>query len=49
MRALFATLAQLVEQRIRNARVGGSSPLSGSLAGYAGFFILSAFLSFLPS
>ena len=26
----FATLAQLVEQRIRNAWVGGSSPLGGS-------------------
>ncbi len=27
-----ATLAQLVEQRIRNAQVEGSNPLSGSLA-----------------
>jgi hypothetical protein len=27
---LPATLAQLVEQRIRNARVVGSSPMSGS-------------------
>ena len=26
----FATVAQLVEQRIRNAWVGGSSPPSGS-------------------
>ena len=26
----FATMAQLVEQRIRNAWVGGSSPPSGS-------------------
>ena len=26
----FATLAQLVEHRIRNARVVGSSPMSGS-------------------
>ena len=26
-----ATLAQLVEQRIRNAQVEGSNPLSGSL------------------
>ncbi len=29
--AFHATVAQLVEQRIRNARVSGSSPLSGSL------------------
>ena len=28
----FATLAQLVEHRIRNARVVGSSPMSGSQA-----------------
>ena len=27
---VFATVAQLVEQRIRNAWVGGSSPPSGS-------------------
>ena len=27
----IATLAQLVEQRIRNAQVEGSNPLSGSL------------------
>ena len=28
----FATVAQLVEQRIRNAWVSGSSPLGGSTA-----------------
>jgi hypothetical protein len=28
--SFFASLAQLVEQRIRNASVGGSSPLRGS-------------------
>ncbi len=27
----FAVLAQLVEQRIRNAWVGGSSPLNGTI------------------
>ena len=27
----YATVAQLVEQRIRNARVGGSSPPSSSI------------------
>lgn len=29
----FATLAQSVEQRIRNARVVGSSPMGGSYGG----------------
>ncbi len=28
--AISAGIAQLVEQRIRNAKVGGSSPLSGT-------------------
>lgn len=27
----IATLAQLVEQRIRNAKVGGSTPLIGTI------------------
>ncbi|SCZ84730.1 conserved hypothetical protein [Nitrosomonas mobilis] len=27
---IFAGVAQLVEQRIRNAKVGGSTPLSGT-------------------
>ena len=30
-RNLIATVAQLVEQLIRNERVGGSSPLGGSI------------------
>jgi KDO2-lipid IV(A) lauroyltransferase len=34
MRALKAGVAQLVEQRIRNARVGGSSPLPGTIPTY---------------
>jgi hypothetical protein len=31
IRGLYAGVAQLVEQRIRNARVVGSSPISGNL------------------
>jgi hypothetical protein len=27
----FAGIAQLVEQRIRNAKVGGSTPLAGTI------------------
>ena len=29
--SIIATVAQLVEQLIRNERVGGSSPLGGSI------------------
>lgn len=28
--SVFAGIAQLVEQRIRNAKVGGSTPLAGT-------------------
>lgn len=36
----FATVAQLVELRIRNAMVAGSSPVCGSFrCGFAPFFI----------
>ncbi len=38
--AIFATVAQLVEQRIRNAWVGGSSPPSGSEKKVSAFFFL---------
>ena len=31
MSRVFANIAQLVEQRIRNAPVGGSNPLVGSI------------------
>lgn len=31
MRRPHAGIAQLVEQRIRNAKVGGSTPLSGTI------------------
>ena len=34
---LSATIAQLVEHRIRNARVAGSNPVGGSSSNYAGF------------
>ena len=30
----MATVAQLVEQRIRNAWVGGSNPLNGTISSY---------------
>ena len=36
----IATLAQLVEQRIRNAQVEGSNPLSGSKKNQTEFFRL---------
>ncbi len=29
----YAGVAQLVEQRIRNAKVGGSTPLTGTIPG----------------
>ena len=35
----IATVAQLVEQRIRNAWVGGSSPPSGSEEGFGLLFL----------
>lgn len=46
----FATVAQLVELRIRNAMVAGSSPVCGSFrCGFAPFFLYVIFgsISFL--
>jgi hypothetical protein len=43
--AWFAGIAQLVEQRIRNAKVGGSIPLSGTIFGRPTLFVASSIVA----
>lgn len=42
---LHAGIAQLAEQRLRKARVGGSNPLSGTISKSAGPFFADYFRS----